>query len=68
MVINRTVTQKTAVSVPTPVGGFGFGISAAKRPVVSYSTRLGKTSANAQILTNGRSEWTYLILTNTVYK
>lgn len=68
MYIDRTITHKTSVSVPTPTGGFGIGMSLDKKPVVGAATRLGRTSANAQVITDGSKEGTYFLLMNTNYK
>jgi len=68
MVINRTVTQETKVSVPTPMGGWGAGISATGKPVVGMAVRLWNTSANAQVVSNGHKDGTYFLLMNTTYR
>ena len=68
MVINRTITNKTSVSVPTPSGGVGIGASLEGKPAVSWSARIGKTSANLEVVTNGHKEGTFFLINNAIYK
>lgn len=68
LVIGRTTTVQTSVSVPTPIGGIGIGMNLDKKPVVAGAFRLGHTSANLTAVTDGTKKGTSLFLMNTIYK